>query len=62
MTGYRTLRRYSRDEDGATAIEYGLLASMILVVLISIFGTGGSVVGLYADNTDRIVNATSRSN
>ena len=39
--------RLLSDESGATAIEYGLIAAMIAVVLISIAGTGGAVDALY---------------
>jgi pilus assembly protein Flp/PilA len=38
MTKFRTLMtRIRRDEEGATAIEYGLLAALIAVVLIVAF-------------------------
>ena len=42
------LRRFVSDDRGATAIEYGLIAAMIGVVIISIAGTGGAVDALYA--------------
>ena len=31
----RICRKYRKDEDGATAIEYGLIAGLISVVIIS---------------------------
>jgi pilus assembly protein Flp/PilA len=31
-----------RDESGATAIEYGLIAALIAVVIIAVLGTVGS--------------------
>lgn len=31
------LKRFKKDESGATAIEYGLIAALIAVVLITIF-------------------------
>jgi pilus assembly protein Flp/PilA len=37
------LRRFSREDDGATAIEYGLIAALIAVVIIgavTALGTG----------------------
>jgi pilus assembly protein Flp/PilA len=49
-----------RDDSGATAIEYGLIAAMIAVVLISIAGTGGAVEALYgafAGAADAMANA-----
>ena len=35
------LKRFLKDEDGVTAIEYGLIAALIAVVLIA----GATVVG-----------------
>jgi pilus assembly protein Flp/PilA len=34
--------QFASDESGATAIEYGLIAALIAVALISILGTVGS--------------------
>lgn len=36
------LRKFWKDEDGATAIEYGLIAALVSVVIISVLGTLGS--------------------
>ena len=36
------LGRYASDESGATAIEYGLIAALISVVIISVLGTVGT--------------------
>ena len=33
------VKRFISDESGATAIEYGLIAAMMAVALIAIFGT-----------------------
>jgi pilus assembly protein Flp/PilA len=41
----RTLLRLLRDENGATAIEYGLIAALIAVALISAFVAFGSGLG-----------------
>ena len=35
------IRSFLRDESGATAIEYGLIAALIAVVIISALGTIG---------------------
>ncbi len=35
------ITQFMRDESGATAIEYGLIAALIAVVLIGILGTLG---------------------
>jgi pilus assembly protein Flp/PilA len=34
--------RFAKDESGATAIEYGLIAALISVVCIGVWGTVGS--------------------
>ena len=34
--------RFIKDESGATAIEYGLIASLIAVAIITILGTTGT--------------------
>ena len=37
-----TFKKFFKDESGATAIEYGLIAAGIAVVIITIVGTVGS--------------------
>lgn len=45
----RFLRAFAADESGATAIEYGLIASLIVVVLIAtIQQISGATVAMYA--------------
>ena len=40
--------RFIKDEDGATAIEYGLIAALIAVVIISaVTATGTQVKGAF---------------
>jgi pilus assembly protein Flp/PilA len=41
----RTLLRLLKDENGATAIEYGLIAGLIALALISAFVAFGSQLG-----------------
>lgn len=49
----RTLRRFLRDESGATAIEYGLIAALVSVALITILGTlGGSLEDTFTRISD----------
>jgi pilus assembly protein Flp/PilA len=36
------ITRFLKDESGATAIEYGLIAALIAVVLVTALGTLGS--------------------
>ncbi len=51
-------RQYCKDESGATAIEYGLICTILLTALITISGTGGAVDNLYKALT-AVVNAMS---
>ena len=39
---FASLIKLMRDEDGATAIEYGLIAALIAVAAVTIMGTVGS--------------------
>ena len=39
--------KFFADESGATAIEYGFVAGMMLLVVVGIASTGGSLGGLY---------------
>jgi pilus assembly protein Flp/PilA len=36
------INRFAKDESGATAIEYGLIAALIAVALITVLGAVGS--------------------
>jgi pilus assembly protein Flp/PilA len=48
MTRLARVRKFGSDESGATAIEYGLIAGLIaLVVLTGIQALGGVVQGLH---------------
>ncbi len=38
----KTLKKFLKNEDGATAIEYGLIAALIAVVIISAVSTLGT--------------------
>ena len=38
----KTLTRFLRDENGATAIEYGLIAALVSVAAIGAMGTLGT--------------------
>jgi pilus assembly protein Flp/PilA len=39
---FRTLKELVRNETGATAIEYGLIAALISVVMVTVLSTVGS--------------------
>lgn len=36
------MKRFAKDESGATAIEYGLIAALIAVAIIAVLGTIGT--------------------
>jgi pilus assembly protein Flp/PilA len=51
------LRSFLRDESGATAIEYGLIAALVAVaIIISVDALGSSLRGLF-DGVKTKVNA-----
>jgi Flp pilus assembly pilin Flp len=41
------MAKFFADESGATTIEYGFLAGMMLLVVVGIASTGGSLSALY---------------
>lgn len=43
------ITRFAKDESGATAIEYGLIAAGIAVVVIAVFKSDGPVATLIND-------------
>ncbi len=54
----RALAQFMRDDSGATAIEYGLIAAMVAVACIAAFiAFGGSVNGLFTSVNDKAGNA-----
>jgi len=51
--------RFAKDESGATAIEYGLIAALIAVGIIMAATTlGGSLGGLFNDISDKLTGVT----
>jgi pilus assembly protein Flp/PilA len=55
------IARFIRDEEGATAIEYGIIAGLMAVILVAIFGTNGSLATAITDAFGRITSALSGS-
>lgn len=50
-----TVQKMLKDESGATAIEYGLIAALIGAALIGALGTlSGEISGLFGDIGDAI--------
>jgi pilus assembly protein Flp/PilA len=44
-----TFRRFVKDDSGATAIEYGLIAALVSVAIIVMLGTLGEQLGITFD-------------
>ena len=52
------LARFSRDQGGATAIEYGLIAALIAVVIIvGITSTGTNLNSMFSNVATNVSNA-----
>lgn len=47
MEGQPLIRRFWADQRGATAIEYGMIAGLMTVVVIGIAATGGALDSIY---------------
>lgn len=51
----RAIRRYFRRDEGASAVEYGLLVAGIAVVIsVAVFALGGAVREAFRTTTDCI--------
>ena len=49
------IKRFAQDEDGATAIEYGLIAALIAVAIIaSVTALGKNVSSEHGSKTSRL--------
>jgi pilus assembly protein Flp/PilA len=54
------LRRICRDDAGATAIEYGLIAAMIVIAMISaLIGFAGESIAMYEGVSEKVSEASS---
>jgi pilus assembly protein Flp/PilA len=52
----KTLRRFIADENGATAIEYGLIVVMLSLAIVTGVGAAGDGIRwLWSDNNSRLV-------
>lgn len=52
--------RFARDERGTTAIEYGLIATLIAVAILGAMSSlGGGVSGSWGETATKITNAMS---
>lgn len=51
------LKRFLKCEDGATAIEYGLIASLIALAIIGGFSNVGTAIGDMFGSNDSAINS-----
>jgi pilus assembly protein Flp/PilA len=50
-----TIRKFVKDESGATAIEYGLIAALVSVAIIGVLSTlGGNLKGTFQSVSDQL--------
>jgi pilus assembly protein Flp/PilA len=57
-SGVTAIRRFLKDESGATAIEYGLIAALISIVVITgALSVGGSLGDLYNMVSSKVTGA-----
>lgn len=55
MTKFANLKRFLREEEGATAIEYGLIAALVSVAAITALSAmGDSLDGLFTQVSTEI--------
>ncbi len=52
-------KRFLEDEKGATAIEYGLIAAMVSVVVVLLASTGTTLSGVFCTLAKTIAGAVS---
>jgi len=51
----KTLKRFAKDESGATAIEYGLIAAGISVAIITVVqGLGTKLTNTFSDINSKL--------
>lgn len=57
---FKLIRKLKKDESGATAIEYGLIAALIAVAAIGAFtAVGDSLSGVFNDVSSELDSSTS---
>ena len=58
MSTLTSLKRFVREEEGVTAIEYGLIAALIAIVIIAaVTAVGGSLVNVFQNIADTLTGA-----
>lgn len=55
------ISRFVKDESGATAIEYGLIAGLLSVVIVgAVSATGTSITGIFTSISGKLNDAASQ--
>ena len=58
MSAIRTFRRLRSDKRGATAIEYGLIAALIVIsMMVGLSTLGGGTGGMWTRTAQQVTNA-----
>ncbi|HDZ9244919.1 Flp family type IVb pilin [Vibrio cholerae] len=57
----RFVKTYLRDEQGATAIEYGILAAGLAAGILAIFGSDGLFINALKDKFQSIIDGMNMS-
>lgn len=56
------IKRFMREEDGVTMVEYGLIAALIsVVVIIALTGVGGNLKATYTAICNKLAGAVTGS-
>ncbi|AIF46564.1 Flp family type IVb pilin [Dyella japonica] len=57
------IRKFLTEEDGITAVEYGILAAVVAVAILAIFGGTGanSLQGVYTTIMTALTNAVNKA-
>lgn len=59
MKFFKLMNRFNREEDGATAIEYGLFAALIAAVIVTaVAGIGTNLETSFTDVQDCLADTT----
>lgn len=54
----KLIRQFAKDEGGATAIEYGLIVSLIALTIVGSFGLiAGKIDFMFSDTGSKLVQA-----
>ena len=54
---YNAIRKFARDEEGATAVEYGIMVGLIAVGIVGfVFTIGESLAGMFEDISTCLAN------